>query len=153
VEELLASHAQLPSIMEVREGLESQTARLAARRRTEADLAALRGTLDAMAAAIEAGEDGADADRDFHRTIARASGNDLLVGLMEQLSEPIALTRRASLARSGRPARSLAAHHMIFDAIERQDEKGAVEAMREHLTVVSDVAFVPRETPARRRPS
>jgi GntR family transcriptional repressor for pyruvate dehydrogenase complex len=153
VEELLASHAQLPSIMEVREGLESQTARLAARRRTEADLATLRDTLEAMSAAIDAGEDGANADRDFHGAIARASRNDILIGLMEQLAEPIALTRRASLARPGRPPRSLAAHRTILDAIESRDEEGAVKAMGDHLRVVSDVAFVPREEPAERRPS
>jgi GntR family transcriptional regulator, transcriptional repressor for pyruvate dehydrogenase complex len=149
-DQLLQSHAQLPAIMEVREALETQTARLAARRRSEEDLRELRAALDAMAAAIEAGEDGADADQRFHGAIARAARNDLIVGLMDQLADPIDQTRRASLSRPDRPPRSLAAHHQILDAIERQDEHAAATAMREHLEVVADLAFVPHEDPSRR---
>jgi GntR family transcriptional repressor for pyruvate dehydrogenase complex len=147
-DQLLKSHAQLPAIMEVREALETQTARLAARRRTAADLADMRSALEAMAAAIDAGEDGAEADHRFHGAIARAAGNQLLQTLMDQLAEPIDQTRRASLSHPGRPPRSLAAHHKILDAIERQDEHAAATAMREHLEVVADLAFVPHEDPA-----
>jgi GntR family transcriptional regulator, transcriptional repressor for pyruvate dehydrogenase complex len=149
-DELLQSHAQLPAIIEVREALETQTARLAARRRTTADLAEMRGALESMAAAIDAGDDGADADQRFHGAIARAAGNQLLATLMDQLADPIDQTRRASLSHPGRPPRSLAAHHQILDAIERQDEHAAATAMREHLEVVADLAFVPHEDPSRR---
>jgi GntR family transcriptional repressor for pyruvate dehydrogenase complex len=142
--ELLESHAQLPAVMEVRVALESQTARLAARRRTAAELEELRAVLEAMAAAIAHGEDGADADEDFHGAIARASRNPLLADLMRQLAEPIDETRRASLSRPGRPAESLAAHREILAAIERQDEDAAAAAMLGHLRVVADVALVPR---------
>src|SRR5215217_3441359 len=47
-EGLIESHAHLPAINEAREAIEPYAARLAARRRTAADLAALRGALDAM---------------------------------------------------------------------------------------------------------
>jgi GntR family transcriptional repressor for pyruvate dehydrogenase complex len=143
-EELLQSHAQLPAIMEVREALEAQTARLAARRRTDADLDAMRDALHDMAAAIERGEDGAEADLRFHGAITRASHNELLTRLMDQLSEVIDQTRRASLARPGRPPKSLEAHHRILRAIADRDEDGASRAMREHLEVVADVALVPK---------
>jgi len=149
-DQLLQSHAQLPAIMEVREALETQTARLAARRRGEEDLRELRAALDAMAAAIDAGEDGAEADQRFHGAIARAAGNDLLTSLMDQLADPIDQTRRASLSRPDRPPRSLAAHHKILTAIEAQDEDAATAAMRAHLVVVADVALVPHEDAARR---
>jgi GntR family transcriptional repressor for pyruvate dehydrogenase complex len=149
-DELLQSHAQLPAIIEVREALETQTARLAARRRTTADLAEMRGALESMASAIDAGDDGAEADQRFHGAIARAAGNQLLATLMDQLADPIDQTRRASLSHPGRPPRSLAAHLQILDAIERQDEHAAATAMREHLEVVADLAFVPHEDPSRR---
>jgi GntR family transcriptional regulator, transcriptional repressor for pyruvate dehydrogenase complex len=148
-DQLLQSHAQLPAIMEVREALETQTARLAARRRGEEDLRELRVALDAMAAAIEAGEDGADADQRFHVAIARAARNDLLTSLMDQLADPIDQTRRASLSRPDRPPRSLAAHHEILAAIEAQDEDAATAAMRSHLAVVADVALVPHDDATR----
>jgi len=143
-EELLQSHAQLPAIMEVREALETQTARLAARRRSEADLDEMRLALREMAAAIEQGDDGAEADRRFHGAITAASHNELLAGLMEQLADVIDQTRRASLSRPGRPPRSLMAHEQILQAISDHDEDGAARAMRDHLEVVADVAFVPR---------
>jgi len=143
-EELLQSHAQLPAIMEVREALETQTARLAARRRSEADLDEMRLALREMAAAIEQGDDGAEADRRFHGAITAASHNELLAGLMEQLADVIDQTRRASLSRPGRPPRSLIAHEQILQAIADRDEDGAARAMRDHLEVVADVAFVPR---------
>ena len=143
-EELLQSHAQLPAIMEVREALETQTARLAARRRSDADLDEMRLALREMATAIEEGEDGAEADQRFHGAITAASHNELLAGLMEQLADVIDQTRRASLSRPGRPPRSLIAHEQILQAIADRDEDGAARAMRDHLEVVADVAFVPR---------
>jgi GntR family transcriptional repressor for pyruvate dehydrogenase complex len=143
--ELLESHAQLPAIIEVREALETKTAPLAARRRSDQDLAEMRTALQDMAAAIQRGEDGAEADERFHGAIAKASRNPLLISLMEQLAEPIDQSRRASLSRPGRGPRSLQAHQTILSAIERQDEDAAAQAMRDHLKVVADVAFVPHE--------
>lgn len=142
--ELLESHAHLPAIMEVREAIETQTARLAARRRTEDDLAVMDRALDSMAEAIEAGDVGAEADAQFHGAISRAARNALLIGFMEELAEPIDHTRRASLARPGRPPLSLAGHRLILEAIGRQEEEAAAQAMREHLELVADVALVPR---------
>ena len=149
-EELLQSHAQLPAIMEVREALESQTARLAARRRSDADLEHMREALREMAAAIEQGDDGADADMRFHEAITDASHNEMLANLMDQLADVIDQTRRASLSRPGRPPRSLKAHEKILRAIADQDEDGAARAMLDHLKVVADVALVPRDEPSRR---
>jgi GntR family transcriptional regulator, transcriptional repressor for pyruvate dehydrogenase complex len=141
-QELLDSHAKLPAVMEVREALETQTARLAARRRTDADLREMRQALTDMAALVDAGEDAADADRRFHGAIAAASHNEFLVSLMDQLADHIDQTRRASLSRPGRLPRSLMAHDAILHAIEAQDEDAAAQEMRAHLKVVADVALV-----------
>jgi GntR family transcriptional regulator, transcriptional repressor for pyruvate dehydrogenase complex len=140
--EILSSYAQLPAIMEVREALETQTARLAARRRSADDLAQMRSALDDMAKAIEREDDPEPADQRFHAAITAASKNPLLQRLMDQLAEPISQTRRASLARPGRPPKSLEGHRRIVGAIAAKDEDAAAERMREHLTVVADVAFV-----------
>jgi GntR family transcriptional repressor for pyruvate dehydrogenase complex len=140
--ELVRGHSELPATMEVREALETQTARLAARRRSDADLKELRATLVAMGAAIEAGEDGAAADRAFHAAVAHAAHNELLANLLEQISGPVEETRRASLAEPGRPTRSLAAHGEIVAAIDGHDEEGAAQAMRDHLRMVGDIARV-----------
>ncbi len=136
----VAAHQTLPRIMEVREALETHLARLAARRRSRQDVEALHAALDAMAVAIARGEDPSEADARFHAAVAHAADNPMLEELMEQLATPIALTRRASLSRPGRPARSLEGHRRILDAIAARNEEGASAAMREHLVLVADVA-------------
>jgi GntR family transcriptional repressor for pyruvate dehydrogenase complex len=142
--ELLRQYERLPAIMEVREALETENARLAARRRTNVELTEMRAALAQMRAAIERGRPGIEGDARFHKAVARAAHNDLLLALMRQLTEPIDSTRRASLSLPGRPAQSLAAHHAIVEAIEAGDEDAAARAMREHLRVVASVAFVSR---------
>ncbi|MGH2357436.1 MAG: FadR/GntR family transcriptional regulator, partial [Candidatus Limnocylindria bacterium] len=65
----------LRQIQELRIAVEGAAAELAARRRTGADIAAIRAELDTMAEAIRRGTDGSDADGRFHRAIARATHN------------------------------------------------------------------------------
>lgn len=136
----IAAQQSMPQVMEVREALETHLARLAARRRSSQDVDRLRAAYDAMATAIERGEDPCDADAQFHAAIAHAADNPMLERLMDQLATQIALTRRASLSRPGRPARSLEGHRRILEAIVARNEEGASAAMREHLMVVADVA-------------
>jgi GntR family transcriptional regulator, transcriptional repressor for pyruvate dehydrogenase complex len=140
--ELVDRYEPLPVVIEVREAIETQTSRLAARRRKDADLQAMRAALERMEAAIESGDEPADADAAFHTAIVQAARNPLLSRLWAELAEPIDQTRRASLARPGRPPRSLAAHREILDAIERKDEDSAASSMREHLAVVGDLGFL-----------
>jgi GntR family transcriptional repressor for pyruvate dehydrogenase complex len=136
----VAGRQSMPQIMEVREALETHLARLAARRRSSQDVDRLRAAYDAMAWAVGHGEDPCEADARFHAAIAHAADNPMLEELMGQLATPIALTRRASLSRPGRPGRSLEGHLRILDAIVARNEEGASAAMREHLMVVADVA-------------
>ncbi len=122
-----------PMIWEVREGVETQAARLAARRRTKRDLVRLRQALDAMAASVAAGGDGVVGDRHFHQAIWDAAHNEMLSQVVGQLREAIDRTSEASLTVPGRPPASLEAHEAIFAAIEGQDEAAADAAMRAHV--------------------
>lgn len=130
VAEVEADH---PMIWEVREGVEVQAARLAAGRRTEGDLQAMRAALDAMESAIEGGGEGIDGDRLFHRAIAAAAHNNLLSGLIDQLGEAIDRTSQASLTLPGRAPQSLEAHRRVLAAIEAGEGEQAAEAMRRHV--------------------
>lgn len=139
---LADAHAQLPAIMEVRQAIETQNARLAALRRTRDDIDGLTGALQEMAEADDDVDRAADADRRFHDGIATAARNPLLHELWVHMAGPIDSTRRASLARPGRPAASLRAHRRILDAIARGEGNRAARAMRKHLDVVADVGFL-----------
>lgn len=132
------------AVLELRIGLETEAAGLAAQRRTEANLDVLRRALDAVIAAVEAGQDSVAADFQFHLEIARATQNDHFADLMATLGaqiiprarlEPAAeLDEPRRLERQAYMRRVNAEHESILDAIARQDAESARAAMRTHLS-------------------
>lgn len=131
--EIVGAEVDHPMIWEVREALEVQAARLAARRRTEAEIREMRDALDLMETTVAGGGDGILEDRRFHRAIVVAARNPLLQQLAEQLADVIDRTSAASLTLPGRPSVSLARHRAILAAIEHGDESAAAEEMRQHV--------------------
>ena len=135
------------AMLELRIGVETEAAGLAAQRRTPADLASMRQALDDFEAAVDAGRDAVAADFRFHRDIARATQNDHFIGLLESLGTRIIPRARlgvegALVDAEGAPLdagrlnylrRVHAEHESIHDAIARQDTEGARAAMRTHL--------------------
>jgi GntR family transcriptional repressor for pyruvate dehydrogenase complex len=128
------------ALLELRIGIETEAAGLAAQRRSAANLAVMRTALDDFAAAVEAGLDSVAADYRFHGEIARATQNDHFSSLFDTLGARIIPRARldpaATTLDTGRQAylrRVNAEHESIFDAISRQDADGARAAMRTHL--------------------
>ncbi len=139
---LRAHRDRLPEVLEARIALEVKLASLAAVRRTEADLRSIDQTLLAMAADIEAGGRGVEADELFHAAVTAAGHSALLARLMHEISELIRESRLESLAQPGRPAASLAGHQRVAAAIRDQDGARAAAAMEAHIELVSDVAVL-----------
>ncbi|MDR7297858.1 DNA-binding FadR family transcriptional regulator [Pelomonas aquatica] len=77
------------AVLELRIGLETEAAGLAAQRRSEANLLEMRSALDAVIAAVEAGQDSVVADFQFHLEIARATQNSHFAELMSTLGSQI----------------------------------------------------------------
>lgn len=77
------AHAELRDVLEVRRGFEVEAARLAARRRTDADLTALRAALAAREDAWESRDLGTfvEADARFHHAVAACAHNRILLEL------------------------------------------------------------------------
>lgn len=135
----LATLREVIGVLELRIGIETESAALAALRRADADLAALRSALDAFAAAVEQGRDPVGPDFQFHLSIARATQNPHYADLMTTLggamiprvrlegAAPVTAERLEYLRRVN------VEHENIFSAIERQDADGARAAMRTHL--------------------
>jgi DNA-binding FadR family transcriptional regulator len=128
------------AVLELRIGIETEAAGLAAARRTPQQLRALRQALDAVAAAMDAGGDAAAADFQFHLEICRATGNAHFVQLLSTLG--LGIIPRARL-EAGAPLgaeaqaylkRVQVEHESIFDAIAAQDADSARAAMRTHLS-------------------
>lgn len=91
-------------------------------------------------------------DTSFHRTLARASRNDLLCNMIEALGSILSGSREATLAIPGRMQRSLAEHRTILDAVKRRDAEQARCAMGAHVRRVGEeVRSVERQSRRRQR--
>lgn len=132
---LLDEHPEITAVSDVREALESQAARLAARRRTPDDLARLKSALADMRQQVGRGDTGHTGDRKFHAAVVSASHSPLLSRLLGQLIDSVDTISEASLVRPGQPQRSLATHAEIVDAIDREDEEAAYQLMLGHLVI------------------
>jgi GntR family transcriptional regulator, transcriptional repressor for pyruvate dehydrogenase complex len=144
---LVERRARLPEVLEARELLEVRLAELAASRRTDSDLAAMRAALVEMKAEVDAAGLGVNGDTAFHHAVHRAGNNRVLEHVIDGLAEAIHETRMESLSEPDRPRQSLVAHRRILEAIEAQEAARAAAAMRAHLRQVSDVALLRWEPP------
>lgn len=128
-------------IREVRRCLEIPSARLAAERRTDRDVGELAAILARMADADDPAKRNRF-DASFHIAIAAASGNPLIVKLVEDLRTVL---EEHSLAAARAPQRRQAAvdeHTRIYEAIVERDPDAAAAAMEAHL-LAAERALLP----------
>jgi DNA-binding FadR family transcriptional regulator len=131
-------------LLEVRQGIESFAAELAAARFAAG--VAPRSAIEAMAEALgqmalaarEAGDVTSlvRADMLFHRALCEAAGNEALVEFTELLAKELVRERAAAWDLDGRPSRSLAEHREIYEAIVAGDGAAARAALLNHLRSV-----------------
>jgi DNA-binding FadR family transcriptional regulator len=130
-------------VIAARKLLEPEIAFSAAEGISAADLASIAETLEQMREAVAAGRDIKAADRLFHTRIAAATGNTVLVSIVDQLWDnafaPIfsGLSRRVGLPANQRAA--VIDHARIHEALRRRDGAAAREAMRAHLANVEAI--------------
>jgi GntR family transcriptional repressor for pyruvate dehydrogenase complex len=127
----------LLDLLEVRRALEVHIAVLAAKRATKGDLADMEMSIGAMRAGGDRPDAFHTADVRFHENLAAASGNRLLVFLIEAFGEPLRESRLRSfaghIARGGVVEDVIQQHQAILDAVQAHNPKAAAQAMREHL--------------------
>jgi DNA-binding FadR family transcriptional regulator len=127
------------ALLELRIGLETEAAGLAAARRTEAQLAEVRAALAALQQAARRGEDTVELDQRFHLAIAEASGNEYFRAILQHLGANIIPRARINSARltHADPAAYMEQvgreHEQLVDAIARGDAESARAAMRLHI--------------------
>jgi DNA-binding FadR family transcriptional regulator len=125
------------AVLELRIGLETEAAALAAMRRTERNLQDMRLALDAFSAALAEGRDAVAPDFQFHLEVARATQNPHFAELMGTLGTMIIPRARlgddVGEAQRSYLQRANGEHENIYDAIANQDPEAARAAMRTHL--------------------
>lgn len=140
---LLMDQDNIKHLLEVRKILESGTAEVAAKKRTEENLIELKDMLFNMDKVSDDEELSDKADISFHVAVANASQNELLITLMnhvsELMTEKMRDIRRVALYSEEMTLKQLYQQHVrIYDAIEAQDEDGARSAMLFHLQSVEE---------------
>ncbi|MCD1161859.1 FadR family transcriptional regulator [Peribacillus sp. N3] len=140
---LLMDQDNIKHLLEVRKILESGTAEVAAKKRTEENLIELKDMLFNMDKVSDDEELSDKADISFHVAVANASQNELLITLMnhvsELMTEKMRDIRRAALYSEEMTLKQLYQQHVrIYDAIVAQDEDGARSAMLFHLQSVEE---------------
>lgn len=132
------SAQELDGLYQVRAALEALAARRAAARLSREELATIGVILDECAEALEAGDLGAygQADARFHRALAEASGNPILVETLDSLRLRIQVMR--DLANRDPDLRDRTAHErpLILDALERRDGEAAARLLEAHIDSV-----------------
>jgi GntR family transcriptional repressor for pyruvate dehydrogenase complex len=127
----------LLDLLDVRRALEVHIAALAARRATKGDIADMEMSIGAMRAGEGESEAFHAADVRFHENLAAASGNRMLVFLIEALAGPLRESRLRSFAghraRGGGVEDVVQQHQAILDAVTAHSAKAAAQAMRNHL--------------------
>jgi len=144
IESLLVNKQTIIDLLEARQSFEISNAGLAARKRTEDDLAAFRAILTEMHDGLGDEAAGERTDLAFHRQLASSTHNSVLLTLFEAVSSQMELaireTRRAELYASRSVSDRLYREHMaIFEAVERGDAAGAEARMRDHLEHVESM--------------
>jgi GntR family transcriptional repressor for pyruvate dehydrogenase complex len=143
---LLAGHAELRQLMEVREMIEPHVAELAATRATPQAIAEMAELLERQAARVQRGEIPIEEDTAFHNALAVSTGNGVLLRLLNLVVDLLEESRARWFQSADRPARSLAGHRRVLAAVERRDGPAAYQAMLAHLRAVS--AVIPGEAPS-----
>ncbi|MEH3086827.1 MAG: FadR/GntR family transcriptional regulator [Xylophilus ampelinus] len=136
----MATSMDVLAVLELRISLETESAGLAAARRSEAQLAAMREALDVFARNVRDGGDTVAPDIRFHLLVAESTCNRYFAEIMAHLGTAIIPRNRIASARqpgvpeSGYLQKVNREHQEIYDAIARGDPESARAAMRVHLT-------------------
>ncbi len=133
--------AEIMDLYEARAAIESEAARLAARRAAPAQVAALEAFLAASAPDYSPGASPVELvrlDEEFHRRLAMLSGNAELLRLLDNTAARIHYIRVIDLQSlsevSGTPAITTDPHARILAAVAAGDEERAAREMKAHIT-------------------
>ena len=124
-------------LIQARALIEAEIAAQAAVNRTDAHLQELEQRLQDMSTRSAQQKNPLAADREFHAVLARATGNQVLASLVEQLFDArmgVLFSRLANYFDTQTTwEQAIKEHRAVLRAVKAQDPEGARLAMRHHL--------------------
>jgi len=133
-------------LFEVRENVEVLAFRLAALRRSESDLAAMRASVDAARAALDTHDDAATAaaNAGFHAAVVTACGNPLLRSMLAPLDARVRWLFHLTKQRDTRE--QCEEHAAMLAAIEARDEDAVAVLAAQHVASGREPSLALAET-------
>jgi len=128
-------------LLDFRKMLEPPLAARAATHASADEISELEEILQRQEAKQSQGEPAVAEDAEFHYSVALASGNSVVLKVLDIIMDLLRETRERSLQVEGRPQKSLAGHRRILAAIKRHDAEGAKSAMRRHIEDVEEIVL------------
>lgn len=130
---LMIGSRSTDQLMELRAGLESFTARLAAERVDEARLERLRTTIETMREGLEDVEAFVAADSSFHALLGEAAGNPVVTDLLTVTRQLLRVYNDRAVHEGEDMRTALDEHSEILAALEAHDGDRAASAMIAHM--------------------
>lgn len=141
----------LGNLLEIRIGLESTAASMAAVRADESDIDALTQSYEKVEMEHGAYRLGSHADTAFHMAIAYASKNPLHIMIMRNLYDYLFYGIKGNLeslyADHENIVQTMKQHKLILDSIRDRDKEQAYLAMKNHLLFVEKISKKLETTP------
>jgi GntR family transcriptional regulator, transcriptional repressor for pyruvate dehydrogenase complex len=123
-------------LVEARRAVETQICRLAAVRRTEADLHEMEEQLELCERAVAEGRPAAAPGVDLHLAIAQSAHNEVLFGFMASIAHLLVERGPALEGIHGYKDWELADHRRLYEAVALGDPDLAAERIEAHLDEV-----------------
>jgi GntR family transcriptional repressor for pyruvate dehydrogenase complex len=140
------AQVDVESVFAVRLQLEPYAAGLAALHRGAGDSRRLATLAEELRRTLDESETFAAVDLEVHRIVAGATGNPVLAGILDRLTEMTQLTRAVTSPEREARLATLDDLGALIRAVRARDAGGAETAMRHHLETLRRIAH-------RRRPA
>lgn len=135
-----SSPEEILDLYDTRIVLENHAASVAAERRNSHDLLMMRRTTKNIKRIDSTDQRAlAESNRNFHRTIWRASHNASLIDLLERLNMHLGRYPATTLAYPGRIATADREHLELIEAIEARDHNRAAAIATQHFTAAREI--------------
>jgi GntR family transcriptional regulator, transcriptional repressor for pyruvate dehydrogenase complex len=128
-------------LLDFRKMLDPPLAARAATHASSEEIAEMEAILNRQEEKHRRGEAAVAEDAEFHYNIALASGNSVVLKVIDILMDLLRETRARSLQVGDRSQRSLDGHRRILEAIKRHDSDAAKSAMLRHIEDVEEIVL------------
>jgi GntR family transcriptional repressor for pyruvate dehydrogenase complex len=126
----------LSALLEARSCLEVEITKMAAERATSEDIQEIQRIIDDLETLVDLPAKFYERAVDFHRSLALASHNPVLVIIFDAVQELVVGMRQALVPEPVDPREGLRHFQQVLEHLRAQDPEGAAEALQQHIEVI-----------------